>query len=225
MSSRAACSVPEATPGSKHYVVGLTGGIGSGKSLVAATLADLGAAVVDTDAIAHRLTAAGGAAIAPLRAAFGADLIDAQGALDRARMRAQAFGDEAARQRLESILHPLIAAEAEAQLARPSAAPYLLLVVPLLIETRRWLARVQRVLVIDCPVAQQIERVVATRQLARTQAEAIVARQASRAQRLAAADDVLVNAGAAADAAAAAAQLHAHYLRLAATAHESDTTL
>ncbi len=213
--SRAASSASERG----RFCVGLTGGIGSGKSLVASLLAEHGAAIIDTDALAHRLTMPGGGAIEPIRVAFGPTILDASGALDRARMRTLVFSEPAAKARLESILHPLIrsAVEHDAQRA-PAAAPYLVFAVPLLIESGSWAKRVDRVLVVDCPVAQQIERVVRTRALTRAQVESIVAQQASRAQRLAAAHDVVVNAGPVAQIAPRVARLHALFCRLAALA-------
>jgi dephospho-CoA kinase len=184
-----------------RFSVGLTGGIGSGKSLVAGLLAQHGAAVIDTDAVAHRLTGPGGGAIEPIRAAFGANAIDATGALDRARMRALVFSEPAAKRRLEQILHPLIRGEAEREAQRVSdATPYLVFAVPLLIESGGWAERVDRVLVVDCPVVQ---------------VESIIAQQAPRAQRLAAAHDLVVNAGSVAQIAQRAARLHALYCRMA----------
>lgn len=183
--------------------------------MIADRLGTLGAAIIDTDVIAHALTRPGGAAIEPIRAAFGPEFIDLSGALDRARMRSLVFSDDLARGRLEALLHPLIRRAAD-EAAAASLAPYLLFVVPLLVEAGDWAARVDRVLVVDCPVPVQIERVVRTRGLQRTQVEAIIARQASRAQRLAAADDVIVNDGS--DPAAVlqrAERLHAHYASLA----------
>ena len=213
--SRAASSASERG----RFCVGLTGGIGSGKSLVASLLAQHGAAIIDTDALAHRLTAPGGSAIEPIRAAFGPTILDASGALDRARMRTLVFSEPAAKSRLESILHPLIRREVELDAQRaPAAAPYLVFAVPLLVESGSWAERVDRVLVVDCPVAHQIERVVRTRALTRGQVESIVAQQASRAQRLAAAHDVIVNAGPVARTAPRVARLHALYCRLAALA-------
>lgn len=203
--------------------VGLTGGIGSGKSLVADLLAGHGAAIVDTDAIAHRLTAAGGHAIAAIRREFGEAFIDPSGALDRARMRAQVFGDDAVRRKLEAILHPLIRAQAEADAAAATTAAYVVFAVPLLVESGDWISRVNRVLLVDCPVPEQIRRVTQTRGLARAQVESIIVRQASRAQRLAAADDVIVNAGSRSQVASRIARLHLHYGAMAARlAHGGD---
>jgi len=207
------CSPSERRP----LRVGLTGGIGSGKSLVADLLAARGAVVIDTDAIAHRLTAAGGRAIGPIVEAFGAQVLDRQGALDRPRMRSLVFGDPAAKARLERILHPWIGDEAEREAeAAAACASYLVFVVPLLVESGAWAARVDRVLVVDCPVELQIERVVRSRGLERAQVEAIVAQQAARDRRLEAADDIVFNAEAVASVAARVERLHKHYLRLAA---------
>ncbi|WP_197337597.1 dephospho-CoA kinase [Ralstonia solanacearum] len=187
-------------------VIGLTGGIGSGKSYVAERLAERGAAVVDTDAIAHEITAPGGAAIPKLVEAFGPDILRADGAMDRDAMRALAFSDATTKARLEQITHPLIR---EISLARGAAAqasdayPYLIYVVPLLVESltghHSWRARVDRILVVDCPVETQIARVMARNGLPRAQIESIIARQATREARLAVADDVIDNSGPLAD--------------------------
>jgi dephospho-CoA kinase len=178
--------------------IGLTGGIGSGKSTVAARFAGHGATVIDNDAIARDLTAAGGAAIAAIRAEFGAPMIGADGALDRPRMRALVFADAAARLRLEGILHPMIRARA-AQLAAaaPGAAPVLVFDIPLLAEggQRRAELDYDRVLVVDCPAALQLVRAQARATMPLEQVRAVMRSQASRAARLAIADDVLVNAG------------------------------
>jgi dephospho-CoA kinase len=175
--------------------IGLTGGIGSGKSTVAALLADHGAAVIDTDAIARSLTLPGGAGIAPIAAAFGGDLIAADGALDRERMRALVFAEPTAKRRLEAILHPLIGAEADRQAAAHAAAPALVFDVPLLVESTRWRQRVDRVLVVDCAEATQRQRVIARSGWAPAQVDAVIAQQASRMQRRAAADAVIFNDG------------------------------
>lgn len=200
------------------FSVGLTGGIGSGKSLVAEMLAAGGAAVIDTDAIAHEITAPGGAAIEPIRAAFGDQAIDSRGALDRPHMRQRVFADSGEKQRLEAILHPLIRAIADGRVATSTHAPYVVFAVPLLVESGNWAARVDRVLVVDCPVAQQLQRVVQSRGLPREQVKAIVAQQATRGQRLAAADDVLVNAGPMSTLKPRVARLHASYCAMAARA-------
>lgn len=178
----------------RPFIVGLTGGIGSGKSAAAERFASLGAAVVDTDAIAHELTAAGGAAIGTIRERFGAAIIDEHGALDRAAMRALVFADPDARKRLEAILHPLIRTES-ARRCRAANAPYVVLAVPLLIESGHWKERCDRVCVIDCPEAEQVRRVVARSGLAAEQVRAIMASQAPRQTRLAAADDIVDNSG------------------------------
>jgi len=172
--------------------IGLTGGIGSGKSTVANLLARHGATIVDTDLIARQLTLPGGAAIPAIAAAFGADLIDASGALDRARMRDLVFADASAKRRLEAILHPLIGLETQRQ-AAASAAPVIVFDVPLLIESGRWRALVDKVLVVDCLEATQVERVVARSGWTVEAVQAVIAQQASRAQRRAAADAVICN--------------------------------
>lgn len=176
------------------YLIGLTGGIGSGKTSAADEFAQLGAGVVDTDAIAHALTGPGGAAMPALRDEFGAAYVAADGSLDRARMRALAFGDPDARRRLEAVLHPLIRSETMAR-AAAAQAPYVLLVVPLLLESGAYRDRVQRVLVIDCSEATQIARTMARSRLAEHEVRAIMAAQLSRAERVARADDVIVNEG------------------------------
>jgi len=200
---------------SPRFSVGLTGGIGSGKSLVADMFAAHGASVIDTDQIAHQLTAPGGLAIAQIRQIVGDAFLTIDGAINRARMREHVFADAAARQQLEKILHPLISQHTEAA-ARSSTGPYLLFVVPLLVESGRWVDRVDRVLVVDCPEAMQIARVQARNQFSVAQVEAIMATQVQRSERLAAADDVIVNEGPPEAAAAAVERLHRAYLDLAA---------
>jgi len=176
------------------FVVGLTGGIGSGKSVAADAFAALGAPVVDTDVIAHELTGAAGAAIPPIRDAFGADVIAADGRLDRARMRELAFRDDSTRRRLEGILHPMIR-DVSARRVAESAGPYVILVVPLLVETGDYRRRVDRVAVIDCPLEVQIARTMERSSLPREQVLRILAAQAPRDARLAVADDVIDNSG------------------------------
>jgi dephospho-CoA kinase len=175
-----------------RFSVGLTGGIGCGKTTVADLFAARGAAVIDTDQIAHGLTAPHGAAMPALLAEFGPDYATADGALDRARMRALVFSDPSARARLEAILHPRIR-EATAAAALLAGGPYTLFVVPLLIESGTWRARVARVLAVDCPEEVQVARVMARNNLSEQQVRAIMAAQVTRAQRLAAADDVILN--------------------------------
>lgn len=174
------------------FIVGLTGGIGSGKSAASDRFGALGARVVDTDVIAHQLTGAQGQALAPIRQAFGAQVFADNGALDRAALRSTVFADRAAREKLEAILHPLIAQHAQRQLAQ-TTEPYAVLVVPLLIESANYRERCDRIVVVDCPEAMQVSRVMARSGLSAAQAQQIMAAQISRAQRLEAADDVLHN--------------------------------
>ena len=199
-------------------VIGLTGGIGSGKSTVGDAFARLGATVIDADAVAHQLTAAGGAGIEPIRRAFGDAFIDATGAMDRQRMRAHVFQDPAERVRLESILHPLIRAETARQLAGAESA-YCVLMIPLLVEGARgdprWRERYDRIVVADCAEATQVARVQARNGFDQAAVRRIMAAQASRQERLAHADDVIDNDG---DLSALAPQvlaLHQKYLGLA----------
>jgi dephospho-CoA kinase len=174
--------------------IGLTGGIGSGKSTVAARLVERGAELIDTDAIARSLTLAGGAAIEPIRESFGPAFIAASGALDRARMREAAFADAGAKRRLESILHPRIGAEVERRVAA-SSAPIIVLDIPLLVESGRWRNRVDRVWVVDCTEDLQVARVIARSGWTESAVRAVVAQQATRAARRAAADAVIDNEG------------------------------
>ncbi|MDZ5457798.1 dephospho-CoA kinase [Azohydromonas lata] len=174
--------------------VGLTGGIGSGKSTVATMLASLGAVVIDTDAISRELTATGGAALPAIAALFGAQAIGADGALDRAWMRQRVFADTATRQQLEGILHPLIQAETQRRSDAAGAAPRVF-DVPLLAESLHWRARVQRVLVVDCSEATQVQRVMQRSQWSEETVRRVIAQQAPRARRRAIADAVLFNEG------------------------------
>lgn len=176
------------------FVVGLTGGIGSGKSAAADEFARLGATVVDTDVIARELTAAGGAAMPEVERLFGKGIVGADGAMDRAKVRARVFADPAARKALEALLHPMIRDESRRRIASAKSA-YVVHVVPLLIESADYRMRVDRVLVVDCPEALQIARVRARSGLSEAEVQSILASQASRAERLAAADDVIDNAG------------------------------
>ena len=193
--------------------IGLTGGIGSGKSTVAGRLASLGADIIDTDEIARELTGPAGAAMAKLREAFGQKYVSPDGSLDRDAMRALAFEDPAARSRLEAILHPAIRREADARLGS-SRGPYAVLVVPLLFETRGYLDRVARVLVVDCPEALQVERAAARSRLPESQVRAIMAAQWPRSRRLQMADDVVWNGGEEAALAPQCERLHAQYAKL-----------
>lgn len=174
------------------FVVGLTGGIGSGKSTVANLFAAHGVPLVDTDLIAHRITAPHGIAMPQIAAEFGDSFVAADGSLDRARMRTLVFADEGARKRLEGITHPLIRAETERE-QREAQGPYVIVVVPLLVESGSWKKRVNRVLTVDCSVDTQISRVMSRNGFSREQVLAIIARQATREARLAAADDVIDN--------------------------------
>jgi dephospho-CoA kinase len=192
-------------------VVGLTGGIGSGKSAAANEFARLGATVVDTDAIAHELTAAGGAAIPELRKAFGDGAIDASGAMDRVKMRERVFSDPAAKKSLEALLHPMIREESRRRI-EVAPGPYIIHAVPLLVESAEYRKRVDRVLVVDCPEDLQIERVRARSALPEEQVRAIIATQASRADRLASADDVIDNSGSLDALCRQVAALHQRYL-------------
>ena len=198
------------------YVVAVTGGIGSGKTAVSDLLQSYGAAVVDTDVIARELTAAGGAAMRALENEFGNVILAADGSMDRAAMRKLAFADSTARHRLEAVLHPMIRAEAARQVTA-SNAPYVVLVVPLLVESNAYAAIVDRTLVVDCPEFLQIERTMRRSGLSRDEAERILASQVSRAQRLAVADDVVVNDDSLEELAAAVRRLHATYLQAALT--------
>ena len=193
--------------------IGLTGGIGSGKSEVAARLEALGASIVDTDVISRNLTGPSGGAIAAIRAAFGDRFIGPDGALDRAVMRTLAFEDAGARGRLESILHPAIRAGADEELAR-ARGPYAIVVVPLLFETRGYVDRVRRVLVVDCPEALQVERTMRRSGLAESEVRAILAAQWPRWRRLQAADDVIWNGGTQAALGERCAEIHAKNLEM-----------
>jgi dephospho-CoA kinase len=178
--------------------LGLTGGIGSGKSTVAQMLADLGAAVVDADAISRQTTAPGGAAIEPIRQAFGPDFITVAGALDRERMRSLAFSDPDVRRRLEQIIHPLVGQETrrQAQMAMEAGHRCIVFDIPLLVESAHWRRMLDQVLVLDCSPETQISRVMQRSGLSRPEVEKILASQAGRSARLHAADVVICNDGA-----------------------------
>ena len=172
--------------------IGLTGGIGSGKSTVAAMLVERGAALIDTDAIARAIAQPQGAAMPAIEAAFGAAVVNADGGLDRARMREIVFNDAQAKQRLEAILHPLIGLETERLASEAGSAP-IVFDVPLLVESKRWRRLVDRVLVVDASEATQLQRVVSRSGWAAEAVQAVIAQQASRAARRAAADAVIFN--------------------------------
>jgi len=196
------------------FCVGLTGGIGCGKSSAATIFQELGAAVVDTDEIARELTRPGGAVLAAIRREFGAGYIAADGGLDRARMRQLVFSDPAARKRLEAILHPLIRDESQARITA-AQQPYVIVVVPLLLETGAYSALVKRILVVDCDEAQQMSRATSRSGLSAAEVGAVMAAQVPRAVRLAAADDVLRNNADLKTLRREAEALHAKYLALA----------
>ncbi|HEU0189616.1 MAG TPA: dephospho-CoA kinase [Gallionella sp.] len=174
-------------------IVGLTGGIGGGKSTVAALFEEHGAGIVDTDAISHLLTQPGGGAIAAIRAGFGSDYLTDDGAMDRAKMRGLVFSDAAAKQRLEQILHPLILEQAKAQLRQLQTKPYILVVVPLLPDSPAYRRLVQRVLVVDCDENTQVARVIERSRMTEGEVRAIIAQQTPRVDRLRLADDVIRN--------------------------------
>ena len=196
-------------------VIALTGGIGSGKSTVAAMLKELGAAVVDTDEIAHGLTAPGQSGARAIGAQFGAAYLRADGALDRERMRKLVFSDRAAKTKLEAILHPMIRAEVAAAV-RAAQAPYVVIAVPLLIETGAYRDLAQRILVVDCDEQQQLARVMRRNRLTADETQAIMASQASRAERLEHAHDIVRNDADLAALRAEVIALHRGYLELAA---------
>jgi dephospho-CoA kinase len=195
------------------YIVGLTGGIGSGKSAAAQVFEELGTTVIDTDALAHALTGPGGAAIEPIRAAFGADYLTPDAALDRARMRELVFADAAKKRLLESILHPMIRSQTS-ELVQAARGPYVILMIPLLIESHDYRNRYQRILVVDCPEELQLSRVVARSGLTPAQVRAIMVNQVSRGARLAVADDVIDNSQDLAQLRRQVEALHARYLQL-----------
>ncbi|MCM8594595.1 dephospho-CoA kinase [Accumulibacter sp.] len=197
------------------FVVGLTGGIGSGKSTVAGLFVERGAILVDTDAIAHQLTGPGGGAMAAIAATFGPPLVRADGALDRVAMRRLVFTDRSAKARLETVLHPLIRARSAELCAAATAAPYVVLAVPLLVESGGYRERADRILVVDCDEQVQLARVIARSGLSADEVRAIIASQASRAERRAAADDLVVNDGSQDELPPQVDALHRRYLRMA----------
>jgi len=198
------------------FAVGLTGGIGSGKSTVADLFAELGTPVIDTDVIARQLTAPGGAALQEIHASFGDTVMQVDGTLDRAALRRRIFADSAARRQLEAILHPCIR-QAVVQTLATLTAPYALIVIPLLVETGGYRDVLNRVLVVDCPEDLQIARVMARSGLTQDEVKAILAAQVGRAERLAAADDVIVNTATPAALRAEVVTLHQRYLAFSTT--------
>jgi len=199
------------------YCIGLTGGIGSGKSSAARIFEELGAVIVDTDDISHGLTRPDGAAIPLIRAEFGPEYVASDGSLDRVRMRQLVFNTPSQRKRLEAILHPLIGGEARKRVAG-AAQPYVMLMVPLLLETGAYGDVLKRIAVVDCMEAQQIERTMQRSRLSEAEVRAIMDTQVTRAQRLARADDVIDNSGDAAGMRREVEALHAKYLALAGAA-------
>ena len=197
------------------WIVGLTGGIGSGKTQVSNTFEALGVPVIDTDLISHAVTAPNGLAIPAIREAFGDEMIDPSGKLDRAKMRELVFRDPQAKQKLEAILHPLIANVTMASIAQHSDAPYVVLVVPLLAESPQWLSRCDRVLVIDCEVETQIDRVMRRSNLSREEVLSIIATQATREARRAIANEVIVNESTLESLTQQVRRLHDFYLNMA----------
>lgn len=196
------------------YCVGLTGGIGSGKSAASDMFAELGAGVVDTDEISRALTAPGGAAMVPIKESFGAEYVAPNGGLERARMRNLVFGDADAKRRLEGILHPRIRDRMRADVAA-ARQPYVVAVIPLLFETGAYLDLLQRVLVVDCEENEQVRRASARSGLSEQEVRAIMAAQLPRVERLKRADDVLRNDGDLPTLRKQVARLHAQYLDLA----------
>lgn len=199
------------------YCIGLTGGIGSGKSSAARIFQELGAAVIDTDEISRELTGTGGAALAMIREQFGANYLAADGSMDRAAMRRLIFEDPAAKKKLEAILHPMIRSTVRARIAR-TRTPYVLVAVPLLLETGAYKDFISRVLVVDCNEALQVERTMRRSKITADEVRAIMAAQLPRQERLARADDVLRNDSDMAALRGQIAALHARYLVLAGAA-------
>jgi dephospho-CoA kinase len=191
-------------------LVGLTGGIGSGKTAVSDLLAQMGAGIIDTDLIAHQITAPGGIAISPIRSKFGSEFIEPGGALDRAKMRTLVFSSPDARKSLEEITHPLIRQETlrQAKELADTGVPYLVFVVPLLIESGRWVGQIDYLVVVDCPEETQIQRVMQRSNLSRAEVEGILNAQASRQERLRQANAVIENQGSLAELKLAVEQLH-----------------
>jgi len=199
---------------SPAYPIGLTGGIGSGKSTVANLFAARGVTLIDADEIAHLITAPGGMAIGSIRQEFGTQALTPEGAMDRDKMRALVFSDDTAKARLEAILHPMIRDESKRRFAE-ATSPYVLLVIPLLFESGNWKKRTRRTLLVDCPEHLQIERVMRRSGISEEQVRAIMGKQMSRAERLALADDVIDNSGDGSELPRAVDDLHQRYLTMA----------
>ncbi|MDD4978988.1 MAG: dephospho-CoA kinase [Gallionella sp.] len=193
-------------------IVGLTGGIGCGKSTVAKLLSQHGAQIIDTDLISHELTGVGGAAITAINSHFGSGFINSEGALDRAKMRNAIFSDSDKKQQLESIMHPLILARVREQLLEFGSHPYVVIVVPLLFNSPIYLKLVQRILVVDCSERQQIIRVMQRSGMSEAEVQNIISQQTSRDERLRRADDVISNEGDIAALATQVERLHSGYI-------------
>lgn len=207
-----ACS-PEHQASHHPLCIGLTGGIGSGKSTVAALFQKHGAGIIDTDEIAHQLTQADGAAIPAIRNSFGDAYISADGRLERKKMRDLIFSDPPAKQKLENLLHPLIFAQTQQQLQQHQA-PYVILVVPLLAESPEFKKLAQRTLVVDCGVDHQLNRVIQRSNMSTTEAQNIISQQISRAERLQLADDIIHNDGDLTELSEQVAVLHQQYIQM-----------
>ena len=200
----------------KIPLIGLTGGIGSGKTAVSDLLGELGAGIIDTDLISHQITAPGGEATPMIAEAFGDDFIDSQGALIRSKMRTLVFEDIKARELLEQITHPLIQQETVKQAMKlaKSGVPYLVFVVPLLIESGSWVQVIDYLVVVDCPEETQIQRVMHRNNMTRVEVENILKAQTSRNTRLAAANSVIENQGKLDELKSAASKLHQQLLKI-----------
>ncbi len=198
----------------QHLLIGLTGGIGSGKSAAAQTFEKLGVRVIDTDQISQQLTQSQGAAIPAIRETFGSEFIDASGALDRSQMRERIFSNPADKKRLEAILHPAILAEVKRQASADTVAPYTIIVVPLLFESDNYRSWLHRTVTVDCSEERQISRTMLRSQLSRPQVLAVMAQQMGRAERLALSDDIIHNEGDWENLANQVQQLHQQYLTI-----------
>ena len=198
----------------KEFSIGLTGGIGSGKTMVANLFEEQGASIVDTDDVAKNLTLSGGEAIEPIRKEFGEEFILPDGAMNRSRMRELVFSNPDERLKLEAIMHPLIR-KVSLELAGTATGTYVIFVIPLLVELPIWQGMGTRILTVDCPEELQIERVMKRNNMSREQVTAIMAAQATRQQRLAIADDVIVNDKSVAEVLKEVVILHAKYTELA----------
>ncbi len=206
----------------KVFTVGLTGGIGSGKTTIASMFAELGAYLVDTDLIAHALTAENGTAISAIENAFGSEFILSSGAMNREKMRQRVFSQPNEKKRLEAILHPLIREKTEAA-AKESTGIYTIFVVPLLVESGSWKQRVSRVLVIDCSEQTQLQRVMKRNGMTPEQVLSIMQTQANRDQRLNAADDIIASEGTLDEIKLEVRRLHDKYVKLSAEAKTNNT--